>query len=78
MFRFPSVSAFTVIKGVFVSLCSFPTFSHHLLRSFTHSFVPAAKFVADLKGEPSPASHRKPRVSHYRNISTLYFANLWR
>lgn len=43
--------------------------------SFIYSaIIPDMKFVADPKGETSQASLHKPHVSHYRNISTLYFA----
>lgn len=34
-----------------------------------------SKSVADLRLEPCPGSHSELRVSHYRHISTLYFAN---
>lgn len=42
--------------------------------SFTRPVIPDMKFVADPKNETSQASLHKPHVSHYRNISTLYFA----
>lgn len=42
--------------------------------SFTRPIIPDMKFVAGPKGETSQASPHKPHVSHYRNISTLYFA----
>lgn len=64
-------------QKVFLSLSAYsPAFFHHLCLSAACSIIPDMKFAADLKGEARPASLHKPHVSHYRNTSTLYFANL--
>lgn len=51
---------------------------HHKISSPLHlsySLHILSKSVAGLRLEPCPGSHSELHVSHYRHISTLYFAN---
>lgn len=51
---------------------------HHKISSPLHRSYALhilSKSVVDLRLEPCPGSHSELRVSHYRHISTLYFAN---